>query len=138
MKTNSFFKKQRTSERAKRTRRLICIFAIICAVAINATAQLSWSGEVVLNNGDHITQSITLTGDVYIYVLSGDIATISGVISGSGIVRKFGAGTLILNGANTFSGKLEMGNGTLRLGTSGTINNSYGVYFFNSDYLFIS
>jgi fibronectin-binding autotransporter adhesin len=41
--------------------------------------------------------------------------TLNNVISGAGQVQKFGTGTLVLNGTNTFSGRLTIGAGTVRV-----------------------
>lgn len=42
------------------------------------------------------------------------------VIGGSGNVTQLGAGTLVLNGANTYSGTTRVGAGTLQIGSGGT------------------
>ncbi len=49
-----------------------------------------------------------------IAVASGDTATYSGVISGEGGIKKTGAGTLVLSGANTFSGGFNLAAGKVR------------------------
>lgn len=49
-----------------------------------------------------------------IAVASGDTATYSGVISGEGGIKKTGAGTLVLSGANTFSGGFNLANGKVQ------------------------
>lgn len=72
------------------------------------------SGAVVFND--------TAT-DIYDYpdaVLAfnrSDTHTVGNVISGFGLLRQEGSGTLILTGANTFTGVTELANGTLELGT---------------------
>jgi autotransporter-associated beta strand protein len=53
--------------------------------------------------------------------------TFSGVISGTGSVTKYGAGTLTLDGANTYTGATNVGAGTLALGANGTIAQSLEV-----------
>ncbi|MDW7979259.1 MAG: autotransporter-associated beta strand repeat-containing protein, partial [Verrucomicrobiales bacterium] len=50
--------------------------------------------------------------------------TLSGVLSGSGALRKFGAGTLTLDAANTYTGDTIIYQGTLALGPSGSIATS--------------
>ena len=46
---------------------------------------------------------------------------ISGAISGSGILTKLGVGTLMLSGANTHTGNLNIETGTVKLGASGVL-----------------
>jgi len=51
---------------------------------------------------------------------SGDFATLSGVVSGYGFY-KFGMGTLVLKGANTYTNTVSVYGGTLRLGSNQAI-----------------
>lgn len=54
-------------------------------------------------------------GQIYeIEVAEGDTVTYSGVISGEGGVKKTGKGTLVLSGANTFSGGFNLADGKVR------------------------
>jgi autotransporter-associated beta strand protein len=53
--------------------------------------------------------------------------TISGIISGAGNFTKSGAGTMILSGANTYTGKTTVSAGILQLGAVNTIATSTGV-----------
>jgi len=76
----------------------------------NTTAG-SVAGNIILNGGNLTFER----SNNYTY---------SGVISGSGFLRKRGVGTLTLNGINTYSGSTEIYNGTLALGASGSIANS--------------
>ena len=55
-----------------------------------------------------------------------DSITYNGVISGSGVTLKDGAGTLILTGANTYSGGTLINSGTLRLGNGGASGSIVG------------
>ena len=48
--------------------------------------------------------ALEITGVYDVDVASGASQTISEAISGSGSIRKTGAGTLVLSGANTFTG----------------------------------
>ena len=61
--------------------------------------------------------------------LPGTSATISGEISGGFSVTKTGTGTLILTGANTYTGSTTVSAGTLQVGngTSGSIANTSSV-----------
>jgi autotransporter-associated beta strand protein len=65
------------------------------------------AGELNLN-GDLDLNSNTVTFDG-----AGDSTTASGVISGAGDLVKNDAGTVILSGANTYSGGTTLNNGTL-------------------------
>nr|WP_314073054.1 autotransporter domain-containing protein [uncultured Roseococcus sp.] len=71
-----------------------------------------------------ISNAITVSGDPYIDVITGQAATISGVISDGtapGDIVKTGQGTLILTAANTYTGGTVIEAGTLALVGSGAI-----------------
>lgn len=72
-----------------------------------------------------ITNNVTVSGDPIIDVASGVTTTISGVISddpaGPGDVVKTGDGTLVLSGANTYSGGTIVRTGTLQAGAINTL-----------------
>jgi autotransporter-associated beta strand protein len=55
---------------------------------------------------------------------AGAALTLSGIIDGSGNLQKTGAGTLILSGANTYSGTTTVNAGTLKDGASNSIANT--------------
>lgn len=63
--------------------------------------------------------SITAGETLEIAVAENDTATYSGVISGEGGIKKTGAGTLVLSGANTFSGGIALSGGKLSAKASG-------------------
>jgi autotransporter-associated beta strand protein len=98
--------------------------------ALNAdTGDLTVSGAVD-NNGSTLTATAASSRTI----------TISGVVSDSGSLIKNGAGTLILNGNNTYSGSTTISLGTLQIGNnsastlgsgnySGTIANSGSLVF---------
>lgn len=56
--------------------------------------------------------------------ITSNTVTISGVMSGTGGMNKFGAGTLKLNGVDTYTGITTISNGSLTIGASGSINNT--------------
>ncbi len=55
---------------------------------------------------------------------SGNLVIISGVMSGAGGLNKYGASTLMLNAANTYTGATTVSNGIFALGVSGSINST--------------
>ncbi len=107
-------------------------------VSISADANLGASpvgptaGNLAINNGTlRTTATLTLdsnrgillgTGGGTFDVASGTTTTYGGVIDGSTGLTKSGAGTLALNGANTYSGSTTVIGGTLTLAGGGTIN----------------
>jgi autotransporter-associated beta strand protein len=73
--------------------------------------------------------AITLNGSLSLstntlYLRGGGAGTINGIISGSGAsaITKADLGTWTLSGANTFTGRVTVGNGTLKLGAADTLN----------------
>ena len=74
--------------------------------------------------------AVTLSGPIdlgttnTLYLRGGGTGTISGGISkgGSNALTKVDQGTWILSGANTFTGRLTIVNGTVKLGAAGTLN----------------
>jgi autotransporter-associated beta strand protein len=88
----------------------------------NLSGTSTWSGNVALGAGN----GVTVTGG------SGANTTISGVISGtSGTLIKSGANTLTLSNANTFTGLTKVTQGTLALGSSGSIADSSEIQISN-------
>jgi fibronectin-binding autotransporter adhesin len=88
------------------------------------------AGSILANSGSRINLSGTMGGD-FTKTLGGTGELISsGAISGAAGVSKTDLGTLILTGANTFSGQLTVANGTLSISTinnasaNGTLGNS--------------
>lgn len=96
---------------------------ILSSAVVFAAAAYAFAGDV--------TTDMELTGITDIEVPSGETWTYSGVISGSGSIRKFGAGTLVLNNAaNTFSGGITITNGVVRADCEGCLGT--GRVFFNN------
>ena len=78
----------------------------------------TFSGSIFLGTNSGVGKGVTLTA------ASGGTVTFSGVIpdptavSGPGLVRKNGAGTVVLSGANTYAGGTSVDGGTLTLSTT--------------------
>ena len=92
------------------------------AIGGGATDSLTLSGTIGLGAGTRII-TVNSTGST----------TLVGVISGTALLSKAGAGSLILSGANTYSGGTTVSAGILqatggnnRLGTSGTVTINAG------------
>ncbi len=84
----------------------------ISAAGSQAIGQLRGSGKVELGSGRLIVAG------------AGGNNTFGGVIAGTGGLTKSGASTLILTGANTFSGGVEVQGGTLSVAAGGSLVNS--------------
>jgi alpha-galactosidase len=82
-------------------------------------------GSGVLQVGDTTTNgslgSVNVTDSGTLMFNRSDSVTMSGVISGSGTVAQNGTGTLVLSGANTFTGGLTIQNGTVRAGNASAL-----------------
>ena len=83
----------------------IALGRILFATALFAAAAVAYAGDVATD--------MELTGVHDVDVPSGERWTYSGVISGSGSIRKIGAGTLVLTNANTFTGGIDLTNGVI-------------------------
>lgn len=71
------------------------------------------SAPVVVRNVGSVSGSEELTNGGTIEVDEGQTLTVNGVISGAGILRKTGAGTLCLNAENTISGNVVVKQGLI-------------------------
>ena len=78
-------------------------------------ASITLSGEApVIEVGDGTASGATFT------------ATIESVLDGTGTVTKTGLGTLVLTGANTYTGGTVISQGTLQIGNGGTTGSISG------------
>lgn len=82
------------------------------AVGIPTVAGLRLVSELGISQT--VSNALTLNRRSEIEVLeSADTLTLSGIVSGAGMLEKTGAGTLVLSNSNTFSGGITVAGGTL-------------------------
>ena len=101
---------------------------------------LGIQGNAMPDLGNHVVNYGTFNGGFDIGV-PGALFTLTNVLAGSGSLTKAGPGTLVLDGANTYSGPTIINAGTLQVdngGTSGTlgtglITNNGNLVLFRSD-----
>jgi outer membrane autotransporter protein len=80
------------------------------SLALDQNATLGFAADDL-----NLANDITLTGVTGAVIDTGSHdETLSGVISGAGILSKVGSGSLNLSGANTYSGATQVNEGTLR------------------------
>jgi autotransporter-associated beta strand protein len=98
------------------------------AGAVTLASGISTNSATFNSNGYTLSGSgLTLSGwSPEIHTATGVTATIGNVISGSRGLEKTGPGTLVLNGANNFTGATVVSAGTLTLGPSGRLSMSGG------------
>ena len=88
-------------------------------VVFGGTAALTLAGTVSLG----ASRTITTNG-------SGGVLTLSGVVSGTGFsLTKAGANTLVLSGANTYSGGTTISGGTLSISADNNLGTAAGSIF---------
>jgi autotransporter-associated beta strand protein len=116
-------------------------------IASNATIDNISGESVILNNypisiGGNFTYpgtddlnmgagAVTLTASPQITTSTGNL-TFGGVIGGSYGITKAGSGTLTLNGANTFTGGVDLNVGTLELGNTNAMGTTAGTIYIGS------
>ncbi|MFD0895902.1 autotransporter-associated beta strand repeat-containing protein [Luteolibacter ambystomatis] len=92
-------------------------------ISVTGTGNTEGLGAIRLDTGATASGAITLNNDSTIGSNSGT-GTISGAIGEAGGARaltKVGSGTVMLSGANTFTGIMNLSGGTLLLGASNTL-----------------
>jgi autotransporter-associated beta strand protein len=104
------------------------------SVSIGADSALgAASGTLGLNGGTlRTTADVAMSRAVTVNAASGiDTAsgtlTLAGVLAGGSALEKSGAGTLVLAGANTYTGATTVSAGVLRAGASGTNGQAFGL-----------
>ncbi|MHA3774044.1 autotransporter-associated beta strand repeat-containing protein [Verrucomicrobiota bacterium sgz303538] len=75
------------------------------------------------NTADITTRTVTLTAGTSILDTNGQSITLANAIGGTGALRKLGGGILTLNGENTFTGNVTIGNsnGGIRITNSSAL-----------------
>ncbi len=97
----------------------------------NGSGTLTFNkGTLLSTAGFNSSRSITLTGAGTVDV-SADPVSLLGVITGSGSFTKRGTGTLVLSGANTYSGGTAFTGGRLSIAADNNLGASAGTLTFN-------
>lgn len=82
----------------------------------NAVTNVTDDGGIRASSGTNVfSGTLTLTGQLRAAVDSGASLEVSGIVAGADNLIKAGTGTLILSGANTFTGTTAVRDGILRL-----------------------
>ena len=106
-------------------------------LAFNGGAYTVNGGTLDLNNFAVVVSSLSGTGgtvalgSAVLNVLQATNTSFAGAITGTGPLYKSGAGTLVLSGANSYSGMTVVTGGTLRQGVAGAFVGN-GAYRVNS------
>ncbi|MFL6521473.1 MAG: beta strand repeat-containing protein [Chthoniobacterales bacterium] len=110
----------------------------VITVGGNSSSISTFSGNVFLGTNSGTGKGVTLTA------ASGGTTTFSGVIqdptavSGAGLVRKSGAGTVVLSGVNTYAGGTAIDGGTLSVSQSSNLGANSGAVAVNAGTLEIT
>jgi len=110
--------------------------------ALLLTANNTYTGTTTIETGGYLyigSNSTTgaIAGNIVnngaLYFSRSNAYTYSGIISGTGTVYQWRNSTLTLNGANTYTGRTYIDEGTLALGASGSIAQSSEVFISTLD-----
>jgi len=100
------------------------------SVTLSTNNAQTWNGDFVFTGTNDLNLgngAVTMAASRQVTVNGGNL-TVGGIISGSGFgLAKAGAGTLILGGANTYTGATNINAGTLRTSAADVIHNSSAV-----------
>src|SRR5207248_995822 len=81
----------------------------------------STGGLELSSNGINLAHNVTLISTSLVLVNGSNRDTISGVISGSGLLVKDGTGTLVLSGNNTNTFGIQINSGTLSVSAAANL-----------------
>ncbi len=102
--------------------------ALGAAGSVSDTAALTVTSNGTLDLGgfSETTGAVTLSGGTIsngtlVAALSASSGTFTAILGGSGSLTKSGNGTLVLTTANTYSGTTTINEGTLQIGSGGTV-----------------
>ncbi|MBB4633682.1 autotransporter-associated beta strand repeat-containing protein [Sphingosinicella soli] len=99
------------------------------------SGNLVFNGGVLTYTGANVTtdRGFTLTGAAYLNVAdAGATLEFQGQVIGGGGLRKDGAGTLVLSGANTYTGSTQITSGVLRAGSTQAFGAAAPMYLDNT------
>ena len=100
------------------------------AIQVGAgTSSFNWAGGTLQVVGANLTAGLKASladATTSTFDTNGLAATCTGNLAGSGALAKVGAGTLMLSGANTYSGGTTVTAGTLAVGGNGTLGGAGG------------
>ncbi len=96
------------------------------AITLSANNAQTWNGNFTFAGPNDLnlgTGTVSMNAACTVTVASNNL-TVGGAISGSGSLTEAGAGTLILDGSNTYTGSTTIAGGTLQLGDGTSSNGS--------------
>ncbi len=104
------------------------------AIALNNGGILQATSSFTLDNAGANKRNVVVGGTTANTITSGgidvtgtEVLTVSGVISGVGRLDKTDSGTLLLTGANTFTGGTKIIDGSVKLGAAERLANGGGI-----------
>jgi autotransporter-associated beta strand protein len=100
------------------------------ALALTNNNPLAWNGSFTFTGTNSLnlgTGAVTLNANPTVTVTANTL-TVGGIISGANTLTKAGAGTLVLNGANNFTGGVTLTAGILDIGNATALGTGAGTF----------